>query len=445
MDKTVNRRPLTALPLAVASGVLLALALPPRDVSILGWIAFVPLILAAHVCRLLTAAGCGLVATLTCALIASGRITDAAQFGNLFGVFGALALVLAFVAAVISVTSRFSPNLGVLLIACAGVTAELTSLWVFPVNVALSQYRNPAMLKLASITGIWGVSFLIWFVAASVVAAVARPKSAWPLAVVSLAVVVSGWIIKFPTPAEGPVLRVAAVQTPYARDARRLTRTIGEKASLVVWPEQRLDPCDGNPARAARESRLYVVCNVIEPRVNAKAYNSAYLYAPSGRIIGKQYKRFPFGDEIRLCARGPRLVPIDRGGFRAGMAVCFDTQFPVVARDLVRDGADIVLVPVHDPEMPSSLLNYLHGAIAPFRAAENGVPIVWADSKGLSMIVERSGQVTARAPARREAVVCGPVRLRTAITLANRFGDWFACLCAGAFLLGTVSALARRP
>ncbi len=436
-------RSVAVLLLAIASGILLAFALPPMGMGILGWVAFLPLLIAARMCRPLIAAGGGLLAALTCALILSGRITEASQFGNLFAVFGALALALAFTAAFGSLSTRLHPAIQPLFVACAGVSAELASTWVFPVNVAISQYQNPAMLKLASYTSIWGVSFLVWFVPAAIVAAFSKPKAAWPMLAIASLAVISGAVVQFPMTQHGRVLRLAAVQAKYACDARTITRGVADKASLVVWPEQKLSPEDGNPARAARDNRVYVVADVIEPRANAKPYNTACLFSPSGQVIGKQNKRFLFGDENRQCSPGTRSLPIDRGGFCAGMAVCFDTQFPAVVRDLVRAGADVVLVPVHDPEMPSSLLNYFHSAIVPFRAAENGVPIVWADSVGLSAIVDGSGRIAMRGPAREMATVVGRVWLRRSTTLASRLGDWFAYVCAGGFTLGLLGLLLR--
>lgn len=442
--KTSKPNPLLGLPLAIVSGVMLAFALPPWGIGALGWVAFLPLLLAGRMSRPVVAAGYGLLATLTCAVILSGRLSEASQFGNVFATFGTLGLVLAFSGLFGSVSARLNPVFGPLFVACAGVTAELASIWVFPVNVAISQYQNPAMLKVTSYTGIWGVSFLIWFVPAAVIAMFRKPKAAWPALAVALIAVAAGGIVRFPIAQQGRVLRVAAIQTPYAYEARRLTHDIADKVSLVVWPEQRLNPADGNPSRAARDNRVYVVADIIESRGKAKPYNTAYLFSPSGQVIGKQTKRFPFGIENRICSRGTESRPIDRGGFCAGMAVCFDTQFTVVARDLVRRGADIVLVPVHDPEMPSSLLNYLHGAIIPFRAAENGVPIVWADSKGLSAIVDGSGRIITRAPVRSVGAVFAAVRLGHSTTLASVYGDYFAYACAAGFAIGLIALIRRR-
>ena len=424
--------------LAALSGAMLAFALPPREVSFLGWLAFLPLLVAARISKPLVAAVYGLLCSLVCALIMSGHLTDSHQFGNLFGAFGTLGLVLAFGAGFASLTKRMNPAVQPLFVACAGVTAELVSVWIFPVNAAISQYRNPAMLELASYTAIWGVSFLVWFVPAAMIAMFQRPKAAWPAFALAAIAVGAGSIAGFPIENKGRVLRVAAIQSPYPDDALKLTHSVGRNVVLVVWPEHRLDPGDGEPSEAARTNRVYVVADFIVPRPKAKPYNTAYLISPSGQVIGKQTKRFLFGNENSICSRGTGSHPVNRGGFVAGMAICYDTQFTGVIRDLVRRGADIICVPVNDPEMPNSLLNHLHCAVVPFRAAENGVPIVWAERNGLSAVIGRSGRILARAAAGSRTAVVAPVWLRQSTTFATRWGDWFGYLCAVGFAAGVV-------
>jgi apolipoprotein N-acyltransferase len=74
-----------------------------------------------------------------------------------------------------------------------------------------------------------------------------------------------------------------------------------------------------------------------------------------------------------------------------------------------------------------------------FRAAENGIPIVWADAHGLSTIFDARGQAVAQAPVDRETSVFATVRLRSEKTLFTRAGDYFAYSSAGiAFALAVV-------
>jgi apolipoprotein N-acyltransferase len=444
--KTVRCYPILAVLLAAASGALFAFAVPPRQIGILGWIAFLPLLLAARMTRPLIAAGCGLLCSLTAALILSGHIEEASQFGNLVAVFGSLGLVLAFAAGFASVGKKLSPAVEPLFIACAGVTAELLSVGIFPINVAISQYQDPAMLRLASVTGIWGVSFMIWLVAASIVAMFRGPKAAWPAFALAVVALAASATVKLPVEHGGRVARVAAIQAADPYSAARKTRDVRGVADIVVWPEHRIDSGAGQriPMAAANSNGLCIVADLRELQKGGKPYNTACLIGTDGNVIARQRKRFPFGDENRIFARGRESRPVKCAAATVGMAICYDTQFTAVIRDLARSGADVICVPIHDPEMPNSLLNYLHVAVITFRAAENGVPIVSAECYGLSSIIDGSGRIIARAPVGTTGATYAPVRLRTARTLATQWGDWFAWGCATMVVLIPVAASLKR-
>ena len=385
--------------------------------------------------------------SLSAALILSGHISEAHHYGNLVAVFGSLGLVLAFVAGFASLGKELSPAIEPFFIACAGVTAELLSVGIFPVNAAISQYRDPAMLRLASVTGIWGVSFLLWLVPASILAMIRTPRAAWTAFGVAVVALIAASTVGFPIQQDGKTIRAAAIQAANPYSAAEQTKQVRGRADIVVWPEHRIEP--GREARipsdAARENEIAIIADIREPRPGGKPYNTAFLFGPDGEVIAKQRKRRPFGKENMIFSRGRKSTPISYRGAKIGVAICFDTQFTTVIRDLARSGAEVVFVPIHDPEMPSSLLNYLHGAVIPFRAAENGVPIVCAECRGLSSIIDASGRIIARSPTGSSGAVYAPVGLGMANTLATRWGDWSAYLCVGGMVAGLASLLVSKP
>ena len=436
--------PVLALVLSGVSGILLACALPSKGVGVLGWIAFLPLLLAARISRPLIAAGCGMMCSLACALILAGPITEDYQFGNLVAAFGALGSVLAFVAGFASVGRKLSPALWPIFVASAGVTGELLSVYIFPINVAISQFQNPAMLKLASYTAIWGVSFLIWLVPASILVMVRKPRLAWPAFALAVIALVASAVVRFPVERGGETLRVAAIQAPDGYTAAKQTRKVRGRAEVVVWPEHHLSEISKLPSTAARANRVYVAAHFRERLPTGKSYNTACLFSPAGRLIAKQRKRFPFGKENLTVARGHESRPVKCDGFTAGMAICYDTQFTCVIRDLANRGAEVVLVPIHDPELANCLLNFLHSATLTFRAAENSVPIVAADGSGLSSIIDGSGRILARAGEHSIEAICATAELRSARTLASKGGDYFAYACASMMILACIVALVGR-
>jgi apolipoprotein N-acyltransferase len=94
--------------------------------------------------------------------------------------------------------------------------------------------------------------------------------------------------------------------------------------------------------------------------------------------------------------------------------------------------------------MPNSVFNYLHSAVIPFRAAENGVPIVWAECQSLSMIVDSDGRILARGPEKAPAFIIAGVHLRSGLTFFTRAGDYFAYLCVTGCVLGSILSTRSR-
>lgn len=124
------------------------------------------------------------------------------------------------------------------------------------------------------------------------------------------------------------------------------------------------------------------------------------------------------------------------------MEICFDSLYTGVTRQLAQDGAQIVAMPNFDPPTPQGVLHELHAAVLPFRAVENRVPFVRADSNGASQIVDATGHVVGQS-----ALWATDVQIRNVAlgngrgTLFTRWGDWFAVLCVLFFTAGTIRLL----
>ncbi len=418
---------LLCIPLAILSGFALAYAMPSHNVWLLGWVALTPLLIASRIMKPVYAAGLGMIcAFVSGAILAGSWATVYQQIGNLFAAFAGVGLVLAFACGAASCGRRMSAPKWVLLVACAGVTAEYLSRFAFPVALAISQHENAAALRIASWTGIWGVGFLLWLAQASVAMIFWKPKAGL-VALASVALVMSA--ARYAPQAALPTktIRAAAIQSPDQWGAKDLTERL-RGVDVAVWPEH-LMTATQFPRAAARKSGSCVLASVSEKSPGGKNYNAAWLIAPNGRRVAYAHKQHLFGREQFTFRRGERSSPVECDGFRPGLAICCDTEFTDVVRGLAVRGAEIVLVPNHDPESAEFLFNYLHSAVIPFRAAENGVPVVWSEGYGLSMLVDGRGKVLSQArPGDRTAVVAN-VPLREGTTLFTRIGDAFAYLC----------------
>jgi predicted amidohydrolase len=144
------------------------------------------------------------------------------------------------------------------------------------------------------------------------------------------------------------------------------------------------DAADGaQPMALAAMARTHGIALVagFPERANDVIYNSAIFAMPDGRqaIYRKcqLYGRY----EHRLFKPGedaPKLTTY--GGFRLGVLICYDVEFPEMVRHLALSGADAVLVPTAQPDTPDA--PFIAGKVIPVRAFENGIAIVYADHAG---------------------------------------------------------------
>ena len=82
----------------------------------------------------------------------------------------------------------------------------------------------------------------------------------------------------------------------------------------------------------------------LSEKENDLVYNTQVLVGPDG-YIGKQRKLHLSRDEILFYKGGRELPVYDIGKCKVGMIICYDNQFPELARILALRGADILLMP----------------------------------------------------------------------------------------------------
>src|SRR5262249_53877436 len=93
----------------------------------------------------------------------------------------------------------------------------------------------------------------------------------------------------------------------------------------------------------ARRCRL-VVCAGLSEKERDIVFNTAVLVGPQG-YIGKQRKLHLSRDEV-FYYKGGREIPVfDIGSCQLGIVICYDNQFPEVARVLALRGAEVLLMP----------------------------------------------------------------------------------------------------
>jgi tetratricopeptide (TPR) repeat protein len=120
-------------------------------------------------------------------------------------------------------------------------------------------------------------------------------------------------------------------------------------------------------------------------------------------------------------------------------AICHDFDFPPLIRQASKKRATLLLAPSADwPEITG-----MHANMALMRAVENGIPLVRPAAGGRTFVADPYGVVLSRQDAPRDGLVAmvNPGRVAT---IYGRFGDFFAYLCIGGFLLLAARAIQSR-
>ncbi len=347
-----------------------------------------------------------------------------------------------------------------------------------------SQWNAPALLSVAALGGVWGLSFLLVAVNLAVAAALrgqlpgpTRATAAVAAAALPLAAL-AFWSLR-PAPAPAGTVRVAFVQPGVVgpvedrfRASERLSRALpaGARPDLVVWGESSVgrDPAanPGDVARLAGTARAAggpVLANVDAQReAGGGIYKSALLVGEAG-VLGSYDKMrlVPFGEYVPLRPllgwvtrltdaaavdrhRGARLAVLPAGGLSVGPLVCFESAFPDLARNLAAGGADLVVVQTADTTFQGSWGLDQHASLSAVRAVESGRPVLQAALSGTSAAFDARGRRLAWAPGdwRGAAVVELPRSAER--TPYVRAGDVVPLACGLALVAGAVVAARGR-
>ena len=438
-----------------ASSILLALALPPANVGILGWICLAPMLWAVTGRGLLWGFLGGMGVTLGAALWAQSGVFYVSkwpdgQSGWIFLGLTLYGIVISYTAIVLSESKR---SVNALSIAGQVVLVEALLTLILPAHLALTQWQSQAAMTLTAVTGIWGVSLMVWWVNVGIAASLKDRRVHAPT-FIPMAVMAVAWMAR---PAPGPVLktiRVGVVQSDASDEARllRLDSMANSRADVVVWPELAgvLFASGGDLTQleklAARSGTPFIT-SYEEPGTPLAA-NVARLFSPNS-TSAPYVKRKPFAGERNIHRAGTKPVAVtlklrDGSDISAGINICFDTCYPWIMRETRESmsGPGVILVPTEDPPTMHGVVPSLHAAYNTFRAAELATPIVRAENTDASMAVDDLGHVIEiLAPGEASMTVSVPIR-SARVTLYQRFGEWL--LWADLLALGIWLFIKRR-
>lgn len=381
------------------------------------------------------------------------------------------------------------------------VAVELarTRISAFPWELlGYAQTDNVALTRLATLTGVYGLSFEIMLVNSVFAAAflVSRDRRKWLLAAASAAVLILqiGQLLRPPAVPAGHTALLVQQNIPaeehwtteyFQGTLRDLTWISlhppgvqdGQRFDLIVWPESP-SPFFLNDASfrevvaaLARQNKTWLLVGAIgvdsasaSPQQRSEVFNSAGLISPSGELAARYDKTHlvPFGeyvpfkrwlpfmdmltDQIGNFAWGHSREPLDAGGQRLGVFICYESIFPDEVRQYVQRGADVLINLTNDGWYGNSGAWKQHLQLTRMRAIENGRWLLVGTNTGLTASVDPYGRIMAATGRNFRTALPAPYGLLTSTTFYTRHGDWFAYLCA-IISTGALAArfLFRRP
>jgi apolipoprotein N-acyltransferase len=321
-------------------------------------------------------------------------------------------------------------------------------------NLGYTQMDCLPVLQVASVLGIWGISFCLLLLPATIAATLGgygsareRTRIAIVVAVILGAVVGFGsWrLISTPRPERSikVALMTTGVDTPFPRDdstALTLLRNYSEKAAslaaqgaqVIVLPEkialvsdQATSQVDALFATASAGTNASLIVG-LDRGTLTRRFNEARVYIPGSTSVASYYKHHLLPPFENVDQPGIALTVLDQPSGVWGIEICKDMDFPRLSREYSAKGVGLLLVPAWD----FTLDGWLHGRMAVMRGVESGFTIARSAKQGLLTVSDDRGRILAQQDAATVhfASLLATAPVRHDDTLYARWGDWFAWL-----------------
>ncbi|MBM4338176.1 MAG: apolipoprotein N-acyltransferase [Deltaproteobacteria bacterium] len=498
--------------LSFLSGILLILSFPNFDLEFLVWFALVPLFYVIEGKGLWSSFKYGFLAGFISFLgILYWIIVAIHNYGNVPLIPSVLILLLlvgylSLFFATFTFLYRFiQMRLGwetILLAPLLWVSLEyLRSFFLtgFPwASLGYSQYSNLPFIQMADIAGIYGLSFVILLVNASLYRVILQwSEKTFPLREVGLTVLlllvflIYGYLRMGAVDRQAlldPPLKIGLVQGNIDQSIKwdesfqketlkiyeRLSLKVAEgKPNLVIWPEtatpfffqdaKEFQPLVLDIPKSTNAFLLFGTPSYKIERGKVNHYNSAILVSPSGELKGKYDKihlvpygeYVPLGEYLSLGSLGEGIgnfksgketfnFTLPQGKF--GVLICFEIIFPDLCRGFVKEGANFLVTITNDAWFGRTSAPRQHLTMATFRAIENRVFIARAANTGISAFIDPVGRIFKQKGIFTEEAINGTIGLSKVKTFYTLYGDVFALFCStfSIVLLGYAFIQGRR-
>ncbi len=193
-------------------------------------------------------------------------------------------------------------------------------------------------------------------------------------------------------------------------------------------------------------------------------YNTAFLVTKGELIPYHKIMLVPFSEGMPFEAQFPILSRVNLGeaDFKRGTEetlfnigekieaapyICYEIIYPSFVQRRLKESTNLLVNITNDGWFGKSSGPYQHAAMAQMRAIENGISLARSANTGISMTVDPFGRVLQRSNLYVRTTLTGDLPRARIPTLYSKNGDWFISLCAFTVAIAVLLALLfrRRP
>ncbi len=179
--------------------------------------------------------------------------------------------------------------------------------------------------------------------------------------------------------------------------------TYGTNTELAVQMPGEVENCF---REAARKNDIWLIPGSIFERRDGKVYNTAPVIDPSGEVIARYSKQYPFYPYEKGVTGSDNFIVFDVPGVgKIGLIICYDIWFPEIIRQLAWMGAEAIIVPT----LTNTIDRDVELAISRANAATNQLYFFGLNSAGRlgygrSIVVGPDGTIIHQATSSRDII-----------------------------------------
>jgi len=328
---------------------------------------------------------------------------------------------------------------------------------------AYTQSDSPVMIQFTSLFGMAGLSFMIYWVNSSISEIILQGKTRpltlqVPLATVIILIIFGSLRLDLANYKSRDTILMAAIGTdsdigaspiPTSEKNEGDIMKIFERTSkasemgvkIAIWNEAAflLEPgyekqwIDSMQNLASGNNITVVASYILMTSESPLKYENKYLLIDSmGEVLYSYLKHEPVPGEPAVKGQD-ELKVANLGGIQLGGGICYDYDFPYLAKENGDLGADIIALPSSDWRG----IDPLHTRMAAFRAVEQGHSILRSTRFGLSAAINPYGEMVSRMSSfdNNNKIMIAHLPVHKVNTLYSKLGDIFVYLCAIPFIL----------